>query len=149
MHRLSRPIRAISDLTRPGVRRHRRCLSTRERGLHTAQCGRRISTFSLPSLDCLPRHSLGGGYRTPRSPSEWPSSLLFFSRTGARSRRPSLDSSLVSCPSPCLRYAITISQKGARFLYRSFTPCFSLRAMLFEYDPIRHLIDHRQFRVHC
>lgn len=37
---------------------------------------------------------------------------------------------------------------SARFLYRSFSPCTSLRAVLFEYDRIRHLIDHRPFRVH-
>lgn len=67
----------------------------------TARCGQRISTFSLPSLDCLLRCSLGSDYRSLRSLSEWPSSLFF--RTGARSRHPLLDSSLVFSLSPRLR----------------------------------------------
>lgn len=79
MHRLSRLIRAIGDLTGPGVCHHHRRRSARIRGLRTAQCDRRISTFSLLSLDCLPRRSFGDDYRMLRSPSEWPSSLFFSS----------------------------------------------------------------------
>lgn len=142
VHRLSCPIRAISDLTGPGVCHHRRSAYERRSCtwiMGTAQCGRRISTFSLPSLDCLLRCSLGDDYRSLRSR---PSSLFSGLVRGLIIRYSTQASSfLCSCISD--NHDIPAS---ARF--RPFAPCFSLRTVLLEYDRIRHLINHRPFRVH-
>jgi len=101
---------------------------------------RRISTFSLPNLDCLSRRSLDSNYRALRSllqMAEFP-----FFRTGAWSRHPLFDSSLVFSLSLFLRHAITISSRASDssifLLYRA-----SLYAPRSSNMIVSAIIDHR------
>lgn len=112
--------------------------------MDTARSGRRISTFSLPNLDCLPRRSLGGDYRTLRSLSEWPSSFFSGLVRGFATR---YSTQVFTCPRVSDMQLRDIPT-SARFLCRSFAPCFSLHAVLFKYNRICHLIDHRSFCIH-
>jgi len=139
VYQLSRPIKVISDLTILGVCRHRH--PARERRLYTWTTwirseGYRLSVFPtsivfrvVPSTVTIGRWDLF---------SKWPSFPFF--RTGAWSRHPLFDSSLVF--SLFLRHAITISSRASDssifLLYRA-----SLYAPRSSNMIVSAIIDHR------
>lgn len=150
VHRLSCPIRAIGDLTKPSVCHHRRRHLAHERRSCTwttrvrpdAAKGYRLSVFPASIVFCAVLSAVTIG-RWDLSPN---GRVPFFSGLvrGLVTRYSTQASSFL-----CLRVSDNHDIPArARFLRRSFAPCFSLRTVLLEYDRIRHLINHRPFRVH-